>query len=177
MATTQRNGAQRIHTLPRTGSTQRKTNVRLRTDAETLKNTQAETGNQAPAQSTPCLAWLQDNAFIKELPTENGLKRYEITPSGKELLEEQVKIREKFMQEGGPFASPFFDRFFGNAPKEKTNQIRCSMKRLMMAALKVGRSMRENYSEKDLDEALKVLDEAAGKLEELNKKNRRNKHE
>ena len=136
-------------------------------------------GNWKPSPGSiyPLLSWLQDNAFIKELPTENGLKRYEITPSGKELLEEQVKIREKFMQEGGPFASPFFDRFFGNAPKEKTNQIRCSMKRLMMAALKVGRSMRENYSEKDLDQALKVLDEAAGKLEELNKKIGETKHE
>jgi DNA-binding PadR family transcriptional regulator len=129
-------------------------------------------GNWKPSPGSiyPLLSYLQDDSYIKELPVENGLKRYEITQSGKDLLQEQIKIREKFMQEGGPFASPFFDRFFGNTPSEKSNQVRTSMKRLMIAALKVGKSMREKYSEKDLDEALKVINEAAGKLEEINKK-------
>ena len=136
-------------------------------------------GNWKPSPGSiyPLLSWLTDNSYIKELPIENGLKRYEITQAGRDLLQEQIKIREKFMQEGGPFASPFFDRFFNNAPKEKTNQIRLSMKRLMIAALKLGKALRENYSEKDLDEALKVLDEAAGKLEEINKKIGETKHE
>jgi DNA-binding PadR family transcriptional regulator len=129
-------------------------------------------GNWKPSPGSiyPLLSYLQDNGYIKELPIENGLKRYEIAQSGKDLLQEQIKIREKFMQEGGPFASPFFDRFFTNTPKEKTGQIRCSMKRLMVAALKLGKSMKENYSEKELDEALKVLDEASAKLEEINRK-------
>jgi prefoldin subunit 5 len=30
--------------------------------------------------------------------------------------------------------------------------------------------LRENYSEKDLDEALKILDEAAQKIDEINSK-------
>ncbi len=116
----------------------------------------------------PLLAWLQDNQYITELPTENGLKRYQLTQSGKELLEEQAKIREKFNQGAGFMAFPFFDRFFHNIPEEKTVQIRMSMKRLAVAALGVGKSLKENYSEKDLDEALKVLDEAAEKLEKIN---------
>ena len=129
-------------------------------------------GNWKPSPGSiyPLLSYLQDNAYIKELPIENSLKRYEITQTGRDLLQEQIKMREKFMQEGGPFASPFFDRFFGNAPKEKTSQIRASMKRLMISALKVGKALRENYSEKDLDEALKVLDEASTKLEEIQRK-------
>ncbi len=58
---------------------------------------------------------------------------------------------------------PFFDRFFSNIPEEKTNQIRASMKRLFVSSIKLGKTLRENYSEKDLDEALKVLDEASAK--------------
>ncbi len=141
--------------------------------SELMEQIEKHTGGNwkpSPGSIYPLLSWLQDNSYIKELPTENGLKRYEITQSGKELLEEQIKIREKFMQEGGPFASPFFDRFFSNAPKEKTGQIRASMKRLMVSTLKLAKSLKENYSEKDLDEALKVLDEASGKLEEINNK-------
>lgn len=141
--------------------------------SELMQTIEKHTGGHwkpSPGSIYPLLSFLQDNGYIKELPTENGLKRYELTKAGKDLLEEQIKIREKFMQEGGPFASPFFDRFFSNTPKEKTNEIRGSMKRLMMAALKLGKSLKENYSEKDLNEALKVLDEASGKLEEINNK-------
>ena len=47
----------------------------------------------------PLLANLQENAYLKELPTENGVKRFELTHSGKDLLVEQTKIREKFIQD------------------------------------------------------------------------------
>jgi DNA-binding PadR family transcriptional regulator len=139
--------------------------------SELMDKIEKQTGGNwkpSPGSIYPLLSFLQDNAYIKELPTENGLKRYEITQAGKDLLEEQIKIRDKFAQEGGIFASPFFDRFFCNAPKEKTDQIRFSMKRLMVASMNVAKSLKESYSEKCLDEALKALDEASGKLENIN---------
>jgi DNA-binding PadR family transcriptional regulator len=141
--------------------------------SELMQAIEKQTGGHwkpSPGSIYPLLSFLQDNGYIKELPTENGLKRYELTQSGKDLLKETVKVREKFAHEGGIFASPFFDRLFCNTPKEKTNQIRASMKRLMVASLAIGKSLRDQYSEKDLDEALKILDEASGKLEELNTK-------
>lgn len=141
--------------------------------SELMDQIEKQTGGHwkpSPGSIYPLLSWLQDNAYIKELPIENGLKRYELTQTGRELLEEQIKIREKFMQEGGPFANPFFDRFFSNTPKEKTKQIRASMKRLMISSMNIAKSLRENYSEETLDEALKVLDEASAKLEEINNK-------
>ena len=131
----------------------------------------------SPGSIYPLLAWLQDNAYIKELPTENGFKRYELTKNGKDLLEEQTKIREKFTQDSGFLASPFFDRFFSNIPEEKTNQIRVSMKRLFVSSIKLAKTLRENYSEKELDEALSVLDETSKKLEEINNKIKSEKHE
>jgi DNA-binding PadR family transcriptional regulator len=136
-------------------------------------------GNWKPSPGSiyPLLAWLQDNSFVKELPTENGFKRYELTQSGKEFLEEQTKIREKFRTDAGFMTNPFFDRFFGSIPQEKSNQIRASMKQLMVSSLKLGKTLRENYSEKDLDEALKILDEAAKKIDEINTKLKGQKHE
>jgi DNA-binding PadR family transcriptional regulator len=137
-------------------------------------------GNWKPSPGSiyPLLAWLQDNEYVKELPTENGFKRYELTQSGKELLEEQTKVREKFRSDAGFMANPFFDRFFGNVPQEKSNQIRASMRGLFVSSIKLGKTLRENYSEKDLDEALKVLNEAAQKIDEINSKLKsENKHE
>ncbi len=136
-------------------------------------------GNWKPSPGSiyPLLAWLQDNAYVKELPTENGFKRYELTQSGKDLLEEQTKLREKFRADAGFMSHPFFDRSFGNMPPEKSKQIRASMKGLLFASLKLGKTLRENYSEKDLDEALKVLDEASQKLDAINNKLKDEKHE
>ena len=141
--------------------------------SELMEDIQKRTGGHwkpSPGSIYPLLAWLQDNKYITELPTENGLKRYQLTASGKEFLEEQTKAREKFREDGGFMAYPFFDRFLGKIPEEKTTQIRMSMKRLMVAALKLGKTFKDNYSEKDLDEALKVLNEAAEKLEAMNTK-------
>jgi DNA-binding PadR family transcriptional regulator len=148
--------------------------------SELMDEIQKHTGGPwkpSPGSIYPLLAWLQDNAYIKELPTENGFKRYELTKNGKDLLEEQTKIREKFTQDSGFLASPFFDRFFSNIPEEKTNQIRVSMKRLFVSSIKLAKTLRENYSEKELDEALSVLDETSKKLEEINNKIKSEKHE
>jgi DNA-binding PadR family transcriptional regulator len=148
--------------------------------SELIEEIQKHTGGNwkpSPGSIYPLLAWLQDNAYVKELPTENGFKRYELTKSGKDLLEEQTKIREKFRADAGFMTNPFFDRFFSNIPQEKTNQIHASMRRLLVSTIKLGKTLREKYSEKDLDEALKILDEASVKLEEMNNKLKSEKNE
>jgi DNA-binding PadR family transcriptional regulator len=136
-------------------------------------------GNWKPSPGSiyPLLAWLQDNAYVKELPTENGFKRYELSQSGKDLLEEQIKIREKFRSDAGFMSNPFFDRFFGKIPEEKTKQIRLAMRGLLISSAKLGKALRENYSEKDLDEALAVLNETSRKIDEISSKIKSEKHE
>lgn len=141
--------------------------------SELMDEIQKNTGGNwkpSPGSIYPLLAWLQDNAYITELPTENGFKRYELTQNGKDLLEEQTKIREKFRTDAGFMTHPFFDRFFTNIPQEKTLQIRASMKQLLVSSIKLGKTLKENYSEKDLDGALKVLDDASKKLDEISSK-------
>ena len=124
----------------------------------------------SPGSIYPLLSWLQDNAYIKELPTENGLKRYELTSTGKALLEEQIKMHKKFREEAGFLTEPFFDRFLMKIPCGKSAQIHASMKRLAVSTFKLGHTLRENYSEPALDEALNAIDEASAKLDAINQK-------
>jgi DNA-binding PadR family transcriptional regulator len=131
----------------------------------------------SPGSIYPLLAWLQDNGCIKELPTENGLKRYELTQSGKALLEEQKKIRKKFREEVGFLPAPFFDSFFMKIPSEKTVEIRNSIRRLAIAFFQLGSTLQEKSSEQALNEALSVVDEMTRKLEEINKKLKGDVHE
>jgi DNA-binding PadR family transcriptional regulator len=141
--------------------------------SELMEEIQKFTGGvwkPSPGSIYPLLSWLQDDGYIKELPTENGLKRYELTKSGKDLLAEQTKIREKFREDAGFMANPFFDRFFTKVPREKTMQVRASMKQLLVASMSLAKTLKDQYSEKALDEALSVLDEASKKLEEINNK-------
>ena len=141
--------------------------------SELMDQIQKNTGGTwkpSPGSIYPLLAWLQDNTYIKELPTENGSKRYEITQSGKDFLIEQEKIREKFTQDSGFLASPFFDRFLGNIPEKKTDEVRISMKHLFVSSIKLAKALRDNYSEEQLNEAIKALDEASAKLEQIKTK-------
>jgi DNA-binding PadR family transcriptional regulator len=131
----------------------------------------------SPGSIYPLLAWLQDNGYIKELPSENGLKRYELTPSGKSLLDEQEKIRKKFREEVGFLPAPFFDSFLMKIPPEKTVEIRNSVRRLAIAFFKLGSTLHENFSEQTLNEALSAVDEASRKLEELYQKLKGEKNE
>jgi DNA-binding PadR family transcriptional regulator len=124
----------------------------------------------SPGSIYPLLSWLQDNGHIKELPTENGLKRYELTESGKSLLEEQKKIRKKFREEVGFLPAPFFDSLLMKIPPEKTVEIRNSIRRLAIAFFQLGSTLQEKFSEQSLNEAIKAVDEASRKLEEINKK-------
>jgi len=139
--------------------------------SELMEEIEKHTGGTwkpSPGSIYPLLSWMQDNGFIKDLATENGLKRYELTPSGKGLLEEQAKARRKSREEGGFFAEPFFDRFFMNVPPEKSAQIHVSMNRLAASTFKLSHTLKESYSEQAVDEALRVLDETASKLEQIN---------
>jgi DNA-binding PadR family transcriptional regulator len=140
--------------------------------SEIIDQIQKHTGavwTPSPGSIYPLLAWLQSNVYIKEIPTEDGLKRYVLTQSGKDLLEEQAEIREKFAENAGFMVSPFFDRMFSNIPEKKANEIRVSMRRLFVSSMKLAKAVRENYSEQGVDEATKVFNETTKKLEEINK--------
>jgi DNA-binding PadR family transcriptional regulator len=132
----------------------------------------------SPGSIYPLLAWLQDNGYVKELPIDqNGLKRYQLTQNGKSLLEEQRKIGMKFRKEATFFAPPFLGTSWFRIPPEKTAEVRETMRRLISAFFDLGGNLKQKFSEEALEEALKVLDETAEKLESINQKLRRSKDE
>ena len=148
--------------------------------SEIMEEIEKHTGGfwkPSPGSIYPLLSWLQDNSYIKELPTENGLKRYELTESGKELLEEQKKIRKKFREEVGFLPAPFFDSLLMKIPPEKTVEIRNSIRRVAIAFFQLGNTLQEKFSEQALNEALSAVNEASRKLEEINKKLKGDQHE
>jgi DNA-binding PadR family transcriptional regulator len=141
--------------------------------SELMEEIEKRTGGfwkPSPGSIYPLLAWLQDNGYVKELPSENGLKRYELSETGKALLEEQKSIRKKFREEAGFMPGQFFDAFLMKIPPEKIGEIRDAMKRFAVAMFQVGNTLREKYSEQSLKEALRVLDETSARFEELSKK-------
>ena len=141
--------------------------------SELMEQIEKHTGGAwkpSPGSIYPLLSWLQDNGYIKELPTENGLKRYELTSTGKTLLEEHTEAHKKFREEAGFLTEPFFGRYLVKIPLEKTAKIRVSMKRLAVSTFKLGHTLRKTYSEEAVDEALRVIDETSSKLDAINKK-------
>jgi DNA-binding PadR family transcriptional regulator len=140
--------------------------------SELMEQIEKHTGGfwkPSPGSIYPLLSWLQDNSYIKELPIENGMKRYELTESGKSLLDEQKKIRQKSREAGFP-PTPFLDSFLTKVPPDKMPIIHDSMRRLAKAFFQLGSTLQEKFSEQAMDEALKAVDETSGKLEEINKK-------
>lgn len=137
----------------------------------------------SPGSIYPLLAWLQDNGHIKELPAEQtGMKRYELTESGRTLLEEQKKImaeqREKMKDYAKNhvrfrkkfFGPPFIGALLSGLPEEKLAEARKTMHKLVTVFMNLGRSLDEHVSEEAFDEALKLLDSTAEKLEKINQK-------
>ena len=142
----------------------------------------------SPGSIYPLLAWLQDNGHVKELPMDQGgMKRYQLSDSGKTLLEEQRKVteeqrekiakyREKFRRHGrgrscGPpfLGPPFMVPPWMMPPTETTAKVRCSVRQLMAALFELVCNAEEQHSEQTIDDAVKLLNNAAEKLEEINR--------
>jgi len=127
----------------------------------------------SPGSIYPLLAWLQDNGYVKELPTDqNGLKRYELTDNGKALLEEQRKIKMSPKNEVGFFGPPFLGTLWFRLSPERIAELRKSLGRIAAALFEIGYGLERNFSEITVKEAQKILDETADKLEDLSKKSR-----
>lgn len=125
----------------------------------------------SPGSVYPLLAWLQDNGYIREVPSEeSGVKRYTLTDKGKKLLEEQRKVRAQFRVGRKLFVPPLFGSLWLRIPPEEANEVREAFRRLFKAFFSLGMDLEEKFSRQTLKETLKVLNETAQKLEEIDKK-------
>jgi len=125
----------------------------------------------SPGSVYPLLAWLQDNGYVREVPSEEaGVRRYTLTDKGKQLLEEQRKVRCHFRMGRKFFALPLMGGLWLRIPPEKAEEIRESFRRLFKALFSLGLTLEERFSEQALKEALAVLNETTKRLEEIDKK-------
>jgi DNA-binding PadR family transcriptional regulator len=125
----------------------------------------------SPGSIYPLLSWLQENSYIKELPTEqDSMKRYMLTDEGKTLWAEQRKIRTKFRKEARFIPPPFLGGLWFRIPPEKTVELRRSIHRVFSAFFELGGNLEEKFSAQTIENVQKILNETAEKLEELNRK-------
>ncbi|MGC8816366.1 MAG: PadR family transcriptional regulator [Candidatus Hadarchaeum sp.] len=124
----------------------------------------------SPGSVYPLFAWLKKNGYVKEVRTpEIGIKRYALTERGKKLLEDQRRIKAK-IGSGKFMLPPLFGSFWFGVPPEKTGEIRRATRRLIKTFFDVSLTLEDRHSEKEIEEVVEILDEAAAKLEAVEKK-------
>jgi DNA-binding PadR family transcriptional regulator len=142
--------------------------------SEIMNEIEKKTGGTwrpSPGSVYPLLAWLQDNGYIREVPAQEcGIKRYMLTDKGKQLLEEQRKLKGHFGKGRKIFASPLFGTLWLRIPSEEAEELRTAVSRLIKAFFSLGMDLEAKFSEQALKETLKVLNETAQKFEEMDKK-------
>lgn len=132
----------------------------------------------SPGSIYPLLAWLQDNGHVKELPTDNsGMRRYELTISGKTLqteqkkiIEEQRKLHASFREGRAGFRPPFYGAIWAELPSEQRHLLRQSMHKLMSNFFELMRNVKEEDLKEVADEVAKINEDAAEKIEKINQR-------
>ncbi|MGQ9597633.1 MAG: PadR family transcriptional regulator [Thermoproteota archaeon] len=130
------------------------------------------TWRPSPGSIYPLLTWLQEKGFVKALPKdENGVKRYELTNKGRRLLEEKGEIRERLLEKMASFpllipSPPFIGRF----PQGRIDGLHEPIRRLFFAFREFITIPREKVSREDLAEVGRAFEEAAEKIEAVNKR-------
>ena len=133
----------------------------------------------SPGSIYPLMSWLQDEGYIKEVPTEEaGMKRYTLTDQGKKFLDEHMKrkeeLRKRFRFFGPPlFGSPpslFLDFFWDKLDKKDAQELKEEGHKLIKAIWRLRENLHDAYSEIHIKEAKAALEEATKKIEEVNNK-------
>ncbi|MCS7120300.1 MAG: PadR family transcriptional regulator [Nitrososphaerota archaeon] len=141
--------------------------------SEIISEIEKETGGRwrpSPGSVYPLLAWLQDNGYVREQPAEEtGIKRYVLTEQGHKYLEEEMKFR----RESGLTGFPPFPLLGDIWPLSKVESLRSLMdsaRRLTASIINLGMSIRDIPIEQYAKQAEAILNEAADKIEELNRR-------
>lgn len=125
----------------------------------------------SPGSIYPLLAWLQDKGYAKEVPEqEAGIKRYTLTDQGKAFLQEHINRKEELRKRFGFLTPPFPGFPWFNFHSKETRELVEAGKKLVKASWNLLDSLREKYSEEVIAEAKEVIEQAAGKIDEIAKK-------
>jgi DNA-binding PadR family transcriptional regulator len=125
----------------------------------------------SPGSVYPLLAWLQENGYTEEMPTEeSGMKRYRLTDKGEKLFKEHVKFKERLEKKLEFLAPPIISAFWFNAHPEKLRGIREPERRFVKALFNLRRTLEKNFTEQAIKEVGEFLNSTAEKIEEISEK-------
>lgn len=125
----------------------------------------------SPGSIYPLLAWLHGSGYICKVPTqESGVRRYTLTDKGKQFLEEQRKIRERLVRRWKVFAPLFLCSLWLRIPSKEAEKLWEATGNFMRNFFKLCIDLETNFSEEALNEVLRILNESAREIEEVDRK-------
>jgi DNA-binding PadR family transcriptional regulator len=122
-----------------------------------------------PGSIYPLLAWLQKNGYAVEQPVEkSGMKRYALTETGREFLEEQKKLSMGLENKERAMTFCLMDLLWFDGQDEIAGDLHKSMVRLVSALSEFNAIMNQKVSKGAAMGVKKIADEAAQKIEDMN---------
>lgn len=142
--------------------------------SEIMQHIEEKSGGRwkpSPGSIYPLLAWLQEQGYIKEVPTEEpGIKRYTLTAEGKIFLKEHEKRRNKMEERFKSFGHGFFFEPPWLIMPEHAKAVVNADLELHRALWKLRHRAPEEDAEEIGSKVTDILKEATEKIEELIKK-------
>ena len=136
--------------------------------AEIMSDIEENTGHRwkpSPGSVYPLLSWLLDSGYTKELAdTEAGVRRYELTEEGRNLLAEHEERRAQ--DKGARFFGPQFDEWNGTMP-DNARELAESWHKMRKVSFTLRRKLRKEYSDALVSEAKELVDDFTEKLSKL----------
>jgi len=121
----------------------------------------------SPGSVYPLLTWLRDKGYTREVvDQEVGIKRYTLTEKGKAFFGEHLKRMREFPEKFRFFAPPIWFQFY----PEGAQELRETTRRLALAIWNFRDRLQQKHSETGANEAKKVFEEAAKRIEEITNK-------
>ena len=140
--------------------------------SEIMEAIEVETGGRwrpSPGSVYPLLAWLQDNDYTEEIPTEEtGIRRYMLTKKGERFFEEQTKLKEHFQKKLEFLVPHLFSGFWFHPHRKKLQEMREPIERFATALFDLRRTLEENLTDQALKEIRDFLNGTAERIEEMN---------
>lgn len=134
----------------------------------TISKRTEERWQPSPGSVYPLLSWLQDSAYIEEVSEkEAGIKRYQLTESGREFLKEHDEFNPDFEESLADIGPRF--RGAKDLPEDARELYR-SIRKSRKLIRKLFDRLRKDYSEELVKEAKDSFDELLAKLEVLTQK-------
>lgn len=122
-----------------------------------------------PGSIYPLLAWLKKNGYAVEQPVEkSGMKRYALTKTGREFLEEQKKLSLKPENKEKTMTFCLMDLLWFDGQDEMASELHKSMVRLVSALSEFNVLMNQNVSKKAAMDVKEIVDAASQKIEDIN---------